>query len=126
MDDNSRYILIVENHNGLRRSLGQWLKSLYPQTEILEAETGEQALRQVWKYPVNVILMDIGLPGMNGIEATREIKKIAPDIQIIMVTIEDSNISRDAAELAGANGYINKRRLHQELMPVLNQFMTAN
>lgn len=72
------------------------------------------ALAAVERDPPDLVLMDVRMPHMNGLEATRRLHRDFPQIQIIIVTGLDAELRR-VCELAGASGFINKPRLHQEL-----------
>jgi DNA-binding NarL/FixJ family response regulator len=72
----------------------------------------------------DIVLMDIGLPGMNGIEATRRIKAIAPQVRVVILSIlEDPEYQADAAA-AGASAYVPKRKMHTELIPILTGLLS--
>ena len=84
-------VIIVEDDRGLREQLVQILESA-PDLRCLGAfVSGEEALPKILEKKPDVVLMDIKLPGMSGIQCVTEIKKAAPEMQIIMVTVyEDS------------------------------------
>jgi DNA-binding NarL/FixJ family response regulator len=63
--------------------------------------------------------MDIRLPGMSGIEATRQIKAILPSVQIVMLTIHEDDSYRADAMAAGASAYVEKQAMHTKLIPAL-------
>jgi two-component system, NarL family, response regulator LiaR len=98
-------IFIVEDYEitrvGLRLTLGH-----IPGFKIVgEAEDGQNAVRKIGELRPQVVLMDIGLPVMDGIEATRKIKSLSPDTRIIMLTSHDNDRDIFAALSAGADGY---------------------
>ena len=116
-------ILIVEDHDAVRASLRDWLNATFPNLDCLEARTGEEAVALVLGRPPAIVLMDVGLPGMNGIEATRRIKTTAPQTQVVMLSIhEDPHYQIDAAT-AGASAYVSKRRMHIELIPIVRKLL---
>ncbi len=80
-----------------------------------EADNGEQALRDLSALDVDVVLMDIGLPGMDGIEATRSLKEIRPELPVVVLTSHENEALGDAIE-AGVAGYILKTTTARELM----------
>jgi DNA-binding NarL/FixJ family response regulator len=63
--------------------------------------------------------MDIRLPGMSGIEATRQIKAISPSVQVVMLTIHEDDSYRADATAAGASAYVEKQAMHTKLIPTL-------
>ncbi|GLI33237.1 response regulator [Desulforhabdus amnigena] len=112
-------ILIAEDNEILRKSLLDWINVSFPCCDVLEARDGEEAvLVALGKLP-DVVVMDIALPKMNGIEATRKIKKETPDIRVVVLTIHEASQYRTDAVTAGADAYILKRKMHSQLIPVL-------
>src|SRR5579864_7143978 len=99
-------ILITEDEFGLRQTLHKTLHALGFQ--ITEASSGEQALRLIKEQRVDVVLLDINMPGMGGIEACRQLRKIAPGLQILMLTVRDSEEDKVRAIDSGADDYITK------------------
>ncbi len=102
-------IVIVDDHEvvliGLRSILEQ-----YPQYEVVaEASSAKDAVRQVEAFHPDIVLMDIRLPGRSGIEACEEIKEIAPDTKVIMLTSYAEDDMLFSAIKAGASGYILKQ-----------------
>lgn len=113
--------LIVDDHERLRNLMSSWLKSLFPEVYFIDAASGEAALDLSNRYHPQVVLIDIGLPDMNGIEAARQIKHDLPQTFVIIHTIYDEQAYRlDAAE-AGVDAFIVKSRSQSELIPVLSQ-----
>jgi DNA-binding NarL/FixJ family response regulator len=100
-------ILIVDDHPVFRFGLRALLNAM-PDTEVVgEVTTGEAAIALASSAQPDVILMDINMPGVNGIEATRRIRETNPDIRILIVTmLEDDSVF--AAMRAGARGYMVK------------------
>jgi DNA-binding NarL/FixJ family response regulator len=81
-----------------------------------EAATGEEAVNQIVETKPDVVLMDINMPGINGIEATRRILRSHSDAGVIVVTMLEDDASIFAAMRAGARGYVLKGANHQELL----------
>jgi DNA-binding NarL/FixJ family response regulator len=101
-------ILVVDDHNLFRQGLIALLNAA-PETAVAgEAGTGTEAIAQAQALALDVVLMDIQTPDMNGIEATRRILADQPGIGVIMLTMLDDNDSLFAAMCAGARGYILK------------------
>ncbi len=112
-------ILIVEDHQAVRNSLRDWLEAIFPQCDVVEAASGEEAVVIACARSPRVVVMDIGLPQMNGIEATRQIKAAVPTAQVVILTIYEEEAYRADAVTAGAVAYVPKRVMQTELVPTL-------
>jgi CheY-like chemotaxis protein len=112
-------ILIVEDYDNVRRVMRDWLEIEFPQCRVIEAASGEEAITLARIESPRLVVMDMHLPGMNGIETTRQIKAALPLAQIVMLTIHTGNIYRADARAAGASAYVTKQRMHRELVPTL-------
>ena len=124
-DINSKTLnfLIVEDHNGLRKSLGDMLSAYFPNSFILEAKNGEEAFSlAIWHHP-DVVLMDISMPGINGIESTHRIKKELPMTQVVILTIHENMEYRSDALAVGASTFIPKRKMGTNLIPALSDLL---
>jgi len=109
-------ILVVDDHKLFIEGLAALLNAM-PETAIVgEAATGQEAINQAQAIAPDVILMDIHMPDMNGVEATRRILQSNPDVGIIMLTMLEDDASVFAAMRAGARGYVLKGAHHQELL----------
>ncbi len=113
---NKIHILIVEDHAVVRAGIRLLLDS-QPDMEVVgEAQDGAESLTQAQKLKPDVILMDISLPGMGGIEATRAIKESYPEAQILALTMhEDARYFFQMLQ-AGASGYVIKGADPSELL----------
>ncbi|GHO61128.1 DNA-binding response regulator [Ktedonobacter sp. SOSP1-52] len=101
-------VLIADDHPLFRDGLRTLLQSR-AETEVLgEAATGEETIAKATTLQPDVILMDINMPGTNGIEATRRILHTSPHISILVVTMYEDDDSVFAAMRAGARGYLLK------------------
>jgi two-component system, NarL family, invasion response regulator UvrY len=116
-------ILLVEDHQGVRASLREWLHLTFPQYQLLEATTGEEAVAMAQAASPCLVIMDIGLPGMSGIEATAAIKKSLPSTQVVMLTIYDDDDYREHAAAAGASAFVAKRQVKTELLPAIRRVL---
>jgi DNA-binding NarL/FixJ family response regulator len=117
-------ILIVEDHDAVRTSLRELLCATFPGCSFLEARTGEEALAMASAYPPHIVLMDLALPGMNGIEAVRHLKASAPDAQVVMLTIHEDAEYKLGASAAGASAYVTKGEMHSSLVPILTALLS--
>ena len=112
--------MIVDEHVNLRRLLHQWLSDELPGCSIVEAHTASEALNYCSRESPHVIIMGIDMPGMSGIDATSRVKAILPDIKVVILTVHENESYRDAAIRAGATAFVTKRRLYDDLVPVLS------
>jgi DNA-binding NarL/FixJ family response regulator len=122
----SPHILIVEDHQGVRQSLREWLELSFPHYQLLEAKSGEEAITMAQtKFP-RLVIMDIGLPGISGIEAAQSIKAAVPGTRVVVLTIYDDEAHRADAAAAGVSAYVPKRKVQTELLPVLTRLLAED
>lgn len=98
-------VLLVEDSEVTRAGLKRILSNFADLRLIGEAVNGESAVDQVRQLKPDVVLMDIGLPVMDGVEAVEQIKATDPDVKIVMLTVHDSDSHIFSALSAGAHGY---------------------
>ena len=108
-------VFIVEDHTIVREGLRALLSADPAFSVIGETDNGHDAIRLVTAAKPTLVLMDLSMPDMNGMEATREIKKRNPDIKIIVLTVHKTEEYIRATLAAGANGYVLKDATHTEL-----------
>ena len=114
-DERAIRVLIVDDHDLFRTGLRNLLEE--QGVEIVgEAASGSQALDVVREAPPDVVIMDLNMPGMNGVDATRHISRDAPLTRVIVLTISDQEQDVMDAILAGACGYLLKDASIQTLM----------
>ena len=101
-------VLLVEDHELYRMGLSMLLSKAEDINLIAEAADGTEGVRKAREYTPQVILMDIGLPNMDGIEATQRIKEFLPETKILIFTSRDSEHDIFESFKAGADGYIMK------------------
>jgi DNA-binding NarL/FixJ family response regulator len=109
-------ILIADDHPLFRDGLRALLNSVADTEVVGEATSGEQAIALAATLQPDVILMDINMPGMNGIEATRRILHDSPHISVLVVTMFEDDDSVFAAMRAGARGYLLKGADQEEVL----------
>jgi len=102
-------LLIVDDNSDTRKLIRSIMKPYGH--EILESWAGSDAVKLYGAHKPDCVLMDIEMEGMDGIAATRTIKREYPDARIIMVTMHDDPRQRSAAREAGAAGYVLKENL---------------
>ena len=112
-------LLLVDDHAVVRSGLRMLLENERDVEIVGEAASASEAISSVLRLKPNVILMDIGLPDLSGIEATREIKTQASDVSVVALTIhEDEEYFFKMLE-AGASGYVPKRAAPEELLTAI-------
>jgi two-component system response regulator NreC len=121
-----RRIIIVEDQTILREGLRSLL-DFQPGLEIVgEAKDGLEAIRQVDKLLPDLVLTDLSMPRMGGIEVIREIKRKQPKVKIVALTVNDSEEYILAALKAGADGYILKDSTNAELVQAIYDTLSGN
>jgi len=109
-------VLIADDHALFRDGLRALLASASDTEFVGEAATGDEAITLAAQVQPDVILMDIQMPGLHGIEATRQIVQASPHIGVLMVTMFEDDLSVFNAMRAGARGYILKGAKHEEML----------
>ena len=112
-------VLLVDDHDLFRTGLRNLLEEQGVQV-VGEAASGSDALRIVREIAPDVVVMDLNMPGMSGVEATREITAIAPLTRVVVLTISDMDDDVMDAIVAGACGYLVKDSSIEELMRGIN------
>ena len=118
-------LLLVDDHAVVRSGLKMLLENERDVEIVGEASSASEAMEAAARLKPNVILMDIGLPDLSGIDATREIKKRTADVSIVALTIhEDEEYFFKMLE-AGASGYVPKRAAPEELITAIRAAATG-
>ncbi|HKW21063.1 MAG TPA: response regulator transcription factor [Ktedonobacterales bacterium] len=112
-------VLLADDHTILRAGLKMML-SVQPDIEIVgEASDGRQAIAEAQRVQPDVILMDITMPELNGIEATRQVKKLLPETRVLVLTMHENEEYLFQVLRAGASGYILKEAADTELISAI-------
>jgi DNA-binding NarL/FixJ family response regulator len=109
-------VLLVEDHPMFRDGLARMLESVEDVEIVAEAGTGEEAVQLAEQLKPTIVLMDLNLPKMSGIEATKRIIQKQPNIGILILTMYDDDSSVFAAMRAGARGYLLKEANRNEII----------
>jgi two-component system response regulator NreC len=113
-------ILIADDHGVLRAGLRALLNT-EPELEVVgEAANGDEALRLTKALQPDVVLMDISMPGLGGIEATRRLLELQPDLRVLILTVHEDRALLQEALRVGAAGYILKRAAESELVDAIH------
>jgi two-component system response regulator DegU len=113
-------VLVVDDHQVVREGLRRMLDLQEGIQVVGEASSGEEAIEKALTLSPDVITMDLKMPGMDGIIATREIKQRAPDIDILMLTLYAEDYVKEAIE-AGASGYLLKDSDCEQITKAIHQ-----
>ena len=116
MNIHSIQILVAEDSNAFRDGLRDLFKAAQDMNLTGEATNGLEAIKQARRLQPDVVLMDLHMPELNGIEATRRILMTSPHIAILVLTMYDDDESVFAAMRAGARGYLLKGALKNEIL----------
>lgn len=121
----NRVALVVDDHDAVRRALCERIKAAFGRFQLREAGTVDEALKIIEAEKVDIVLMDIRLPGMDGIAGTRVVLERSPHTSVIVISIFDDSSHRSAASRAGAKAYVCKRAISRELIPVIENLMNC-
>ena len=122
--DSKPTILIVEDHEAVRASLINLLRANFKDCRFLETKNGEEAIALVRAHKPDIVLMDIGLPEMSGIEATRHIKTEVPKTKVVVMTIHEAPHYQADADAVGASGFLLKKEIPSKLVPLLAELLS--
>ncbi|MDB6021291.1 MAG: DNA-binding response regulator [Pedosphaera sp.] len=114
-------VSIVEDNDQLRGTLARLINREEGFRCVSNYPSAEAALEALPNDKPNVVLMDINLPGMNGVECVRKLKQLAPETQVVMLTAYEDTENIFNALAAGANGYLLKRAPRAELLDALRE-----
>lgn len=120
-----RIALVVDDHDAVRHAVCERIRTSFGRFQLREAGTVDEALKIVEAEKVDIVLMDIRLPGMDGIAGTRVVLERSPDTSVIVISIFDDAAHRSAASRAGAKAYVCKRAIGRELVPVIENLMNC-
>lgn len=118
---NTISILIVDDHEVVRNGIRSYLQTIKDFEVVGEAESGEAAVKLVSELIPDIVLLDLIMPGMDGVETTRQIKKISPRTQVVVLTSYHEDVHIFPALKAGANSYILKDMKMEKLAEALQR-----
>ncbi|MEX0720762.1 MAG: PAS domain S-box protein [Balneolaceae bacterium] len=108
-------VMLVDDHEMIRKGLKNLINSQDDLIVISEVSSGEEALQTAKKRAPDIIVMDINMPGLNGIEATRKVKELLPDTRVIGLSLHDSEEVVESMRNAGAAAYLTKSEAFETL-----------
>ena len=119
-------ILLVDDHAVVRQGYASLLRAMLPEVEVSEACDGEQALAQVQAQIPSLVIMDLGLPGISGLETLRRLRQRLPQVRVLFFSMHDElPLVRQALE-AGALGYLTKTSSPQVLIEAVKRTLAGH
>ncbi len=119
-------VLLVDDHPLMRRGLGQLLATEACFTIVAEASNGAEAIALANQYQPDLILLDLNMKGMSGLDTLRALRKDDIDAQVIILTVSDNPADIDALVKAGADGYLLKDSEPDELVELIKQALSGD
>jgi DNA-binding NarL/FixJ family response regulator len=122
----TKSIVLAEDHTILRAGLKSLLESDPRFVVVGEADNGRDAIRRVSELMPDLIIMDLSMPGLSGIDALREIHERYPEVKVLVLTVHNEEEYVHASLEAGANGYVLKDATQTELIIAAEQVLSGN
>jgi len=113
-------VLLADDHTIVMQGLRALLDSQEDIEVVGEAEDGRQAFEKTKELIPDIVVIDITMPNLNGIEATRQIKKLSPEIKVLVLTVHDNEEYIHQILQAGASGYLLKESAVTDLVSAIN------
>ena len=120
----NRTILIIDDHHDFREMLRSFIERRFRDVTIKEAGTGEEGVRMAKTEKPALCLIDIRLPGIDGIETAKQIKQMYPDTQIITMSMFTQSYLQDLINQK-VIFYLNKAKIDSDLAPLLHKFLNG-
>ena len=119
-------VLLVDDHTVVRQGLRALLKAEEDMEVVGEAENGRQAVMLARKTPPDVVVMDVAMPMLNGLEATRQILKSVPGVKVLVLTSYGDEECVQQLMQAGATGYLIKQTAANDLLKAIREVQRGN
>ena len=116
-------ILIVDDSQPMRTALCDLLELSYPSSTVLQAESAEHALQMVASSAPDLVLMDVALPGMDGLTCLVEIRRTCAHTRSVVISYHEEQPYHQKALESGADAYVVKSRLYRDLMPAIDNLL---
>lgn len=114
-------ILLADDHSFIRRGIIQILKDEYPGIEITEVEDGASIIKQVRLHDFDLVISDLDMPGISGLDALEQIKLIKPDVRVLILSVYTEDLYAVRVLKAGAAGYMNKNAAPFDLINAIQR-----
>jgi two-component system, NarL family, response regulator NreC len=119
-------VMLVDDHEIIRVGLKTFLQTQPDFDVVAEAGNGEEAVARALEFRPDVILMDITMPGMDGMETTRRLRALCPECLVLALTVHDDKQYLMQMLAAGASGYITKQAAADELVEAIHTIAAGN
>jgi DNA-binding NarL/FixJ family response regulator len=116
-------ILVVDDHEKVRCLLKEWVETVFPDFGVVEAKSGEEAVAVAQARLPKLVIMDIGLPGMDGIRAAQLIKESDPEVKVVILSMHEDEQYKKKAYASGVSAYVPKRSMQSDLLPTLQRLL---
>lgn len=117
--------MLVDDHDVLLSGIKLWLSKIEEWEVIAEVTSGEEAIAVAKETKPDLVLMDISMPGIGGIEALKKLKAINNNIKVLMLTMHSEEEYLRGALKAGASGFVLKRAVHKELISAIKMVLSG-
>lgn len=124
-DLTTQRVIIIEDNEDVNAILGEYIKSSDKLFLVDSYKNCEDALKNLAEDKPRIVLMDIDLPGMNGIEGTKKIKQLSPNTDVIIITVFENSENVFSALCAGASGYLTKNIKCEELLSSIEESLVG-
>src|ERR1700752_1910123 len=118
-------IVIADDHEIFRRGLRSLLESHSDWQVCGEAGNGREAIEKVRELKPDVVVLDVTMPQVNGLEAAREIRRIVPESKVVILSQHEPALMRQSALAAGAGAYVTKSEVSRELMNAIEEIVSS-
>ncbi len=119
-------LLLVDDHEVVRTGLRSFLESQEGMQVVAEAGSGVEAIAQALRECPDVVVMDITMPGMDGLEATRRLKQTCPQVNVLALTVHEDKQYLFEMMAAGASGYLTKQSAAEDLVAAIHAVAGGN
>ena len=119
-------LMLVDDHDVVRTGLRSFLETQPGMRVVAEARNGKEALQQAAQWHPQIVLMDITMPGMDGLEATRRLKALSPECLVLALTVHEDKQYFMEMLAAGASGYLTKQAAADELVSAIRAVAGGN
>ena len=116
-------IILADDHHIIRLGLIQILKDEYPSVEITEVGDGESLVKEVTLHDYDLVISDLDMPGLSGLEALEQIKLLKPELPVLILSIYIEDLYAVRVLKAGASGYMNKNAAPYELIKAIQRIL---